>query len=156
MELSTYQAGFFPRMDGRALALSRFDELLFSCLDRQWSTPVNVFVRRSPAGDELRKWLTHTGDVFLAMRLRQWAGHGGDKAALESEPYQPENFMKAARYRLSDVGDAIQRSGLSEIGQGAPLPVWGVTAYDPLAPWVVVDDHTDHQRVQRLEERATS
>jgi hypothetical protein len=155
VELSTYQTGFFPRMEGRALALSRFDELLFSCLDKQWSTPVNVFVRRSSAGDELRKWLTHTGDVFLAMRLRQWAGHHGDKAALESEPCQPENFMKEARYRLSDAGDEIQRTGLSAIGQGAPLPVWGVTAYDPLAPWVAVDDDTDHQRVQLLEERAT-
>jgi hypothetical protein len=149
-ELGTYQAGFFPRTDGRTLALSRFDKLLFSCLDQQWSAPVDVFVRGSSAGDELRKWLTLTGDVFLAMRLRQWAGNHGAKAALESEPYQPENIMKEARYRLSDAGRAIQRHGLAEIAQGAPLPVWGAMAYDPLAPWVVVDDYTGQQLLRRL------
>jgi hypothetical protein len=153
-DLGTYQAGFFPRMDGRALALSRFDELLFSCLDKQWSAPVDVFVHRSSAGEELRKWLTLTGDVFLAMRLRQWAGHHGAKAALESEPYQPENVLKEARYRLSDAGHAIQRHGLAEIAQGAPLPVWGVMAYDPMTPWVVVDDHAGRQRLQLLGERS--
>ncbi|MGK4007555.1 hypothetical protein WMF31_33350 [Sorangium sp. So ce1036] len=36
----------------------------------------------------------------------------------------------------------------------APLPVWGVTAYDPLAPWVVVEDHAGEQRLQRLGEGA--
>ena len=154
VDLGTYQAGFFPRMDGRALALSRFDELLFSCLDKQWSAPVDVFVRRSSAGEELRKWLTLTGDVFLAMRLCQWAGHHGAKAALESEPYQPENILKEARYRLSDAGHAIKLHGLAEIAQGAPLPVWGARAYDPVAPWIVVDDHAGHQRLLRLGERS--
>lgn len=140
VDLGTYQAGFFPRMSGRGLALSRFDEVLFSCLDRQWSTPVDVFVRRSPAGEELRKWLTMTGDVFLAMRLRRWATHQGAGAALESEPCQPGNVMRDARYRLSDAGDEIRRDGLAEMGRGAPLPIWGVVAYDPLDPWVVTDE----------------
>lgn len=151
VELGTYQAGFFPRIDGHALALSRFDELLFSCLDERWSAPVDVFVRHSPAGEELRRCLTLTGDVFLAMRLRQWTGHRGVAAALESEPYEPENIMKEARYRLSDAGDAIRRDGLTEIAQGAPLPVWGAMAYDPLAPWVVADDPTGRPRVRQLE-----
>jgi hypothetical protein len=149
--LGTFQAGFFPRLDGRALALSRFDALLFSCLGKRWSSPVDVFVRRSPAGEELRKWLTLTGDVFLAMRLRHWAGHQGARAALETEPYQPANIMKEARYRLSDAGDALQRDGLAEITLGAPLPVWGATAYDPLAPWVVTDDPTGRPGFRRLE-----
>ncbi len=134
--------------DNLLVGLSRFDELLFSCLDKEWSAPVGVFVHRSPAGEELRNWLTLTGDVFLAMRLRQWTGHHGAKAALESEPYQPENIMKEARYRLSDAGHAIQRHGLAEIAQGAPLPVWGVMAYDPAAPWVVVNDDAGRQILQ--------
>lgn len=152
VELGTYQAAFFPRWSAGALFLSRFDELLFSCLDGQWSTPVQVFVRRSPVGEELRKWVALTGDVFLAMRLRQWAAHHAPAAALESEPCVPENVMKEARYRLSDAGDAIRRRGLDAVAQGAPLPVWGVRAYDPVAPWVVEDDDTEQRRLRRLEE----
>lgn len=153
--LGSYQASFFPRFDGRALALSRFDDLVFSCLGKDWMTPADVFVHRSPGGDELRdKWMPLTGDGFLAMRMRQWAEHRGAEAALESTPYRPDRPMLEARYRLSSAGEAIKRHGLAEIAQGAPLPVWGVTAYDPLAPWVVVEDHAGRQRLQRLGERA--
>ena len=148
--LGDYQAGFFPRSAARGLLLSRFDELLFSCLAEKGSTPVEVFVSRAPAGEELRRWLGATGDVFLATRLAQWAAHGGAGAALVSEPVQPENIMKAARYRLSKAGGAVLRRGLGEIAEGAPLPVWGVTAYDPRAPWVVVNDEDGRRRLERL------
>ncbi|WP_437573873.1 hypothetical protein [Sorangium sp. So ce887] len=156
VELGTHQAAFFPRVDGSALTLSWVDELLFACLDKNWSTPADVFMHRSSAGEELRDgWGMRIGDCFLAMRLRQWAEHRGTDAALESVPYREERIMLEARYRLTAVGDEIKRHGLVEIAQGAPLPVWGVTAYDPLAPWVVVDHGTAHQRVRRLEDRAT-
>lgn len=139
VDLSLYEAGFFPRIERRGLALSRFDELVFSCLERDdWLTPVKVFVHDSAAGEELRKWMPHTGDVFLASRLAQWAAHGGTESALEREPVRPENVMLAAQYRLSKVGKAIGRRGLREIGQAPPLSVFGAVAYDPLAPWVVV------------------
>ncbi len=155
-ELGGYQAGFFPRFDGHALVLSRFDELLFSCLENQGSTAVDVFVSSGTAGEELRrKWLSLTGDIFLSIRLAQWASHNGGDAALMSEPCRADNVMMAARYRLSDVGHTIMRHGLTEIAQGAPLLVWGATAYDPLAPWAVVDDQAGRQRLQQLGERAT-
>jgi hypothetical protein len=154
--LGTYQAGFFPRLDAHRLALSRFDELLFSGLEQQqWSTPVEMFVSRGAAGEELRKWLGFTGDFFLAIRLAQWATHNGSDAALLSEPCKGRSEMNAARYRLSDVGHAIKNHGLVEISRGAPLPVWGATAYDPLAPWVVVDDHAGRQQIQQLGGRAS-
>lgn len=139
VDVGTYQAGFFPRLRAASLLLSRFDELLFSCVGEGWSTPVNVFVRRSPAGEELRRWLTHTGDIFLAMRLRQWAQHGGPAAALESEP-SPTGDIMATRYRLSRAGGEIGAHGLREIARGAPLSLWGAVAYSPSAPWVVVED----------------
>jgi hypothetical protein len=152
VELGTHQAAFFPRVDGSKLTLSRIDELLFSCLGKDWSTPVDVLMHRSSAGTELLKtWMIRIGDCYFSMRLRQWAEHRGDEAALESVPYRTDRGpMLEARYRLTAVGDEIKRHGLAEIAQGAPLPVWGVTAYDPLAPWVVVDGGTSHQRVQRL------
>jgi hypothetical protein len=150
-ELGDYQAGFLPRLGPRGLLLSRFDELLFSCLEKQGSTPADVFV--SPAGEELRTtWLSLTGDVFLAARLADWARHKGSDAALTSDPYKPERRMNAARYRLSTTGEAMMRHGLTSVAQGAPLPVWGVTAYDPRAPWVVVDDSAGQRRVQQLGE----
>lgn len=150
MDLGAYQAGFFPRQGAEGLLLSRFDELLFACIEERGSTPVEVFVHRSAAGDELRRWLPLTGDVFLAMRLRQWAAHGGDGAALESVPEQADNLMKAARYRLSDAGKAIRRHGLAEIARGAPLPVWGAVAYDPRARWVVVEEHAGRPTLAQL------
>ena len=104
--LGDYQAGFFPRKAARGLLLSRFDELLFSCLGEDGSPPVEVFVSRAAAGEALRSWLGATGDVFLAARLAQWARHGGAEAALESEPLDPENVMKAARYSTGRASPA--------------------------------------------------
>ena len=69
------------------------------------------------------------------MRLAQWAKHNGGDPALLSEPYRAGNEMMAARYKLSGTGRKIMRHGLTGIAQGAPLPAWGVTAYDPAAPW---------------------
>jgi hypothetical protein len=141
VDVGTYQAGFFPRLRSSSIRLSRFDEALFSCVGEGWSTPVDVFVHRSAGGDELRRWLSHTGDLFLAMRLRQWVQHGGPAAALEGEPGQTGNLM-AARYRLSRAGGEIRAHGLRELTRGAPLSLWGAVAYSPSAPWVVVDDES--------------
>jgi hypothetical protein len=155
--LGTHQAAFFPRVDGSKLTLSRIDELLFSCLGKDWLAPVDVLVQRSSASAELLKiWMIRISDCYFAMRLRQWAEHRGAEAALESMPYRTDRPpMVEARYRLTAVGDKIKQHGLAEIAQGAPLKVWGVAAYDPLAPWVVVDGGTAHLHIQRLEDRAT-
>ena len=137
--LGDYQAGFFPRLEAHRLLLSRFDELLLSCAGDEWAAPVDVFVRKGAAGDELRKWLRLTGDVFLARRLSQWATHGGADAALESAPLQPDNIMRAARYRLSEGGRGLVNDGLGQIARAAPMSVWGATAFDPRSPWLVAD-----------------
>lgn len=150
--LGGYQAGFFPRLDGHRLVLSRFDELLFSCLDERGSTPVDVFVHQGAAGEELRRgWVGLTGDAFLSIRLAQWAKHNGVDAALVSEPYRADNRMMAARYSLSETGQALKRHGLGEMARGAPLSVWGASAYDPRAPWVVVGDEATGLGFQQLD-----
>jgi hypothetical protein len=155
VELGSHQAAFFPRVDGSALTLSRIDALLFSCLDvKGWSTPVDVLMHRSAAGEELMKhWMFRIGDLSFAWRLRQWAEHRGAEAALESVPYRPDRPpMLEYRYRLTAVGEAIKRHGLTEIAQGPPLPMWGAVAYDPADPWVVVNNQEQGQRLQRLAE----
>src|SRR5262249_21954518 len=150
LEIGTFQAGFFPRFDGSRLVLSQVDNLLLSCVGDQWSTPVDVFVRRSAAGEELREWASHTGDVFVATRLRAWARHNEVRAALDREPHRPERRMLEERYRLSTVGQKIMRDGLDEIAQGVPLAVGGVVAYDPLAPWVVVNGAADQPGLRMM------
>jgi hypothetical protein len=70
-ELGTYQSSFFPRLQAGHLVLSRFDELLFACLEDRGSTPADVFLARGAAGEELRRrWLAVTGDVFLSIGSR--------------------------------------------------------------------------------------
>jgi hypothetical protein len=139
VDLATYEATFFPRLDAGRLVLSRFDELVFSCLGDDSLTPVQVFVHDSAAGKALQRLMYHTGDVFLGTRMAQWAEHRGTEAAMESQPERPERgAMLAARYQLSKVGQAIRREGLREVAQGPSMAVFGATAYDPLAPWVAV------------------
>lgn len=154
VELGAYQAGYFPRMGESAIQLSRFDELLFSCLDRAFRTPADVFVHPSLAGDELRsKWMPLTGDIFLALRLRQWAEHRGAGAALERVPHRSDRGMLEARYRLSEAGEAIKEYGLAEIAQGAPLPMWGLLAYNASDPWVVLNNGGKCPHIERLGKR---
>jgi hypothetical protein len=78
--------------------------------------------------------MNHTGDIFIYSRLAEWTKRG----ALISDPEEPPHIIRGVRYRLSDVGESIKRSGLKDIIQGAPVPIWGATAYDPAVPWVVV------------------
>ena len=153
VELGTHQAAFFPRMEGGALTLSRIDELLFSCLDvKDLRTPVDVLMQRSPAAEELWKiWMGRIGDISVATRIRQWAEHRGAEAALDSVPYRTDRPpMLDALYGLTAAGEAIKQHGLTEIAQGPPWPMWGVTAYDPANPWVVVNDPAVGQRLRRL------
>lgn len=155
-DLAAYQAGLFPRIEGSRLALSRFDALLFACLGDEARTPVDVFVHKSRAGEELRRWMYHTGDLFLARRLSQWAEHGGPEAALESEPVRPENTMLEARYRLSRAGKAMRRRGLAAMDEAPPIPIFGAVAYDPRAPWVVTGEDAAGPRFERIDRpRAT-
>jgi hypothetical protein len=150
LTIGAYQAAFFPRLHASRLDLSRFDNLLFSCIGDQWSSSVDVLVRKSAAGKELWKWSNHIGDVIFATRLQAWAAHNGDRAALDSKPYRPERPMLEYQYKLSAVGEKILRDGLDDVAQGVPLPVGGAVAYDPLAPWVVVADSADRESLRRM------
>ncbi len=138
--IGTYHAAFYPRLDASRLVLSRFDHLLFSCVEDQWRTPLDVLMRRGAGGAELREWSNHTGDLFIASRLREWAVHDGACAAFESRSYRPERHLLECQYKLSAVGEKILRDGFDDLAQGAPLPVGGGVAYAPAAPWALRDD----------------
>lgn len=134
-QLGLHQAAFLPRLGRHGIRLSHFDELLFKNIAKHASTPVDVVVHSGKRGEEMRQWMSITGDLFIAKRLQQWACRGGPRAALTSEPYRPDRAMLAARYQLSEVGRQILRKGLRDMSEGAPLPFWGITAYDPQSPW---------------------
>ncbi|MBK8253561.1 MAG: DUF1835 domain-containing protein [Polyangiaceae bacterium] len=131
--IGIYQALFFPRLTSEKVKLSLFDELLFNCVRRGSVSALDVFMSQGPAGVQLREWVQLTGDVFLARRLDRWAQCG----ALVAEPYQPDNVMKMARYKLSDMGVALLQRGLSKWG-GASLWVGGAEAYRSSRQWVVI------------------
>jgi hypothetical protein len=65
-DLSRYHAGMFPRRLGQGLALARFDELLLGQLSREWTTPVQLYVKAMRAASELEAWVSHTGDRYVA------------------------------------------------------------------------------------------
>lgn len=148
VELGVYQAGFFPRKTARGLSLSTLDALLLGCVSQTPSDPGAILMRRGSKGAELRRWMCLVGDITLFKRLAQWAKYGSP-AALRAEPYQAPNSWLTARYELSDTGRAILRGGLASIDQAPPLPIWGVTAYDPKDPWVVVEEAGGRPHLRR-------
>jgi hypothetical protein len=133
VDLGHFQAGFLPQRRDAALALSRTDALLFACLGESAKTPVQVLMTQSPAGDDLRRLSDYIGDIFVSRRLAEWSRRG----ALDAEPHRPDRLMNEARYRVTMEGWSLVREGLKSVSQGPPLPIWGMRAYDPAAPWVV-------------------
>ncbi|MDC3959549.1 hypothetical protein [Polyangium jinanense] len=148
-ELGAYQAGLFPRLSERSLSLSTLDALLLGCVNKTPSNPARILMRRGSKGEELRRWLSLTGDIVLFERLAQWAERG----ALHAKSWTAPNGWQTAKYTLSATGRSLLRDGLSSIDQAPPFPIWGVTAYDPKNPWVVVEEAGGRPHLRRLGER---
>jgi hypothetical protein len=111
------------------------------------ATPAEVIVGKRAEGNELHKWTHLTGDIIIFHRLAQWAQYG----ALHAEPHTTPNGMVTALYTITDLGKSFLRDGLTSIDQAPPLPIWGVTAYDPNHPWVVVKDSAGGPWFRRLD-----
>ncbi|MDC0741270.1 hypothetical protein [Polyangium mundeleinium] len=145
-EMGAYQAVFFPRLGECGLSLSTLDALLLGSVGETPATPAEIITREGEEG-ELLKWMDRTGDVILFERLVQWSKH--EPAAFIADLHgQPH--MWRARYTLTATGRALLRDGLSSIDQAPPLPIWGVTAYDPQDPWVVVEEAGGRPHLRRL------
>ena len=128
-------SGFFPRVTGAgALRLSRFDESLLAILSPEWQTPVSVFLHES---DEWRQACSCTGDLFIAARLEQWAGHDPHAVERARAPGPvAESPMLSRVYRLTERGQGL-RAGLDRLGDAPALSVGGVEVYASGAPWAV-------------------
>ncbi len=133
---------FFPRKTPEgALRLSRFDQLILNILSTEWQTPVAVFVHKSALGVELRDLLSCTGDLFLPERLEQWTAHGAIAAVEHAPgPRPPEYPLLSLVYRITDRGRRLREEGLAQIADAPALPIAGVEAYAPSAPWVLCSD----------------
>ncbi|TKD03086.1 hypothetical protein [Polyangium fumosum] len=148
LDLGVYQAGLFPKRTARGLSLSTFDTLLLGCVNQTPSSPARILGRENETGQELWRWVSVTGDITIFNRLAQWAEHG----ALHAKPWTAPNGWQTALYTLSAAGRALLRDGLSSLDQAPPFPIWGVTAYDPKDPWVVVEEAGARPHLQRLGE----
>ena len=137
----SFLSAFFPRRTGKGgLRLSRYDELLLGVLCSEWQTPVKVFIHDSPTGNELFRFGSCAGDVFLANRLAQWAEHGESPPVERMAGPRPGSPMLSWTYRLNERGARLREEGLEHLTDAPVLPVAGVEAYAPDAPWVLLED----------------
>ena len=144
--MGAYQAGFFPRQTERGLSLSSLDALLLGPLADRPATPATIISRDGEEGN-LVKWMHLTGDVILFERIVEWTKHGAAPALIA----EPGPHPWRSRYALTDTGRAILRDGLTSIDQAPPLPIWGVTAYDPKNPWIVMEGAEGRPHLRRLD-----
>lgn len=140
--LWAFLSSLFPRStpDG-SLRLSRLDELLLTLLSGEWQTPVALFVHKSEPGAALRHLASCTGDLFLPRRLDQWAAHGPSGAVERTAgPKPPDHPLLSSSYRITARGMRLREIGLEQLSDAPGLPVAGIEAYAPSAPWVVAED----------------
>jgi hypothetical protein len=149
-DLSRHHAGFFPRVAGGGLLLSRLDELILRQLSAAWSTPAEVFVRAVSAGSELEAWLSHTGDLYLAARLLAWSRHARGLVVerRRERPASPSE-MTTWSFRWRAGGEAIVAE-LPSLGAAPPVAIGGAVAHDPERPWVCRLDAAGNPYVSRL------
>jgi hypothetical protein len=137
----TFLSAFFPRRTGGgALRLGRFDELLLTVLSDSWMTPLDVYVHKSPAGEELQQWFFATGDLFPDRRLAQWARHGSGAVERAPGPRPPGHPMLSSVYRLTEAGKRLRDGGLQQLSDAPALPIAGIEAYAPSSPWVLTEE----------------
>jgi hypothetical protein len=148
--LSRYHAGFFPRIGGPGLSLSRLDELVLSHLSEEWSTPVKVFLKAAKAGSALDAWISHTGDLYLAARLLAWSRHtrGSIVERRREHPANPSEMTRWA-FRWRAGAEAILHA-LPSLGAAPPVSIGGAVAYDLKRPWVCRVDVSEKPYVSRL------
>ncbi|MFT3766696.1 MAG: hypothetical protein QM820_14450 [Minicystis sp.] len=134
--LGCFHAGFFPRVTGGALGLSRIDELILRQLSREWTTPAKVFVQAMTNGSELVAWLSHTGDLHLAARLLAWSRHTRNRI-VERRREHPKNPSEMTRwsFRWRPGGEAILEA-LPDVEVAPPVSIGGAVAYAPDPLWV--------------------
>lgn len=99
-----------------------------------------MFAHPSEHGAELRQVLSCAGDLFLAMRLEQWARHRRGAYIEQFIGPDVDNPMKSFAYRRTERGRHLWEHGLNELSEAPPLPIGGTEAYQPSAPWVVFED----------------
>ncbi|MGK4000640.1 hypothetical protein [Sorangium sp. So ce1024] len=135
---------FFPRKAAEGgLRLSRFDEIVFALLSSEWQTALALAVHKSETRMHLWHVLSCTGDVFLPRRLEHWADHDASAVVERAPGPKPPNAgypMLSEVYRLTERGMRLRENGLDQLTDAPSLPIAGIEAYSPSAPWVLLED----------------
>jgi hypothetical protein len=151
--LGLYHAGNFPRLVEGRLLLSRVDDLLLRRLSHEWVTPAEVYVGAA-AAPELDAWLLHTGDEYVAERLRAWWRHTRGRVVERQRTNKRASSMIGWSYRWHPGGEAIL-DALPSLDTAPPVEVGGAVAYDPDRPWVCRVEATSGPYVSRGPGRST-
>lgn len=134
--LGLYHAGNFPRLVEGRLLLSRVDDLLLRRLSHEWVTPAEVYVdATAAAAPELAAWLPHTGDEYVAERLRAWWRHTRGRIVERQRTNKRASSMIGWSYRWRAGGEAIL-DALPSLDTAPPVEVGGAVAHDPDRPWI--------------------
>lgn len=152
--LGLYHSGIFPRLIDGVLLLSRVDELLLRRLSNEWVTPAKVYVDAAASAPELDAWLSHTGDEYVAERLRAWWRHPRGRIVERQRTNKRASSMIGWSYRWHPGGEAILDS-LPNLDTAPPVEVGGAVAYDPDRPWVCRVEATSGPYVSRGPGRST-
>ncbi|KYF69355.1 hypothetical protein BE15_01615 [Sorangium cellulosum] len=135
---------FFPaRTTEGSLRLSRFDELIFALLSKEWKTPLALVAHESETQMNLWHLLSCTGDLLLPRRLEHWAGHDSSAAMERAPGPRPPDAgypMLSEVYRLTERGLRLRDTGLDQLADAPTLPIAGTEAYAPSAPWVLLEE----------------
>ena len=155
--LGLYHAGNFPRLVEGRLMLSRVDDLLLRRLSHEWVTPAEVYVGAAAAPElepELDAWLPHTGDEYVAERLRAWWRHTRGRVVERQKTSKRASSMIGWSYRWHPGGEVIL-DALPSLDTAPPVEVGGAVAYDPDRPWVCRVEATSGPYVSRGPGRST-
>jgi len=109
------------------LRLSSIDRAILSALDRRsWRRPIDII-------RPIRSWiavLETYSDIFLPLRLREWALHrAGDPAVLCREAPGGSSFFARFAFRLGPGGARLLDEGLGSPGDAPPLHAGGCELY---------------------------
>src|SRR5262249_42122773 len=119
----------FPRVIGRRLMVSEFDQMILDSLRTDaWQRPADL-VR---SNWQLIDLFNCFGDLFFIRRLRDWAGTGA--VLLKEEPTGVCEFT-ASSFQLTAAGERLRQQGMDSASEAPEMWIGGCQLYGK-RPWV--------------------
>jgi Domain of unknown function (DUF1835) len=125
---------FFPRLEGRRLYISEFDEaILAPFAAKACLRPLDVLLSKRPAA--VGELVMNHGDLLPRLRLAAWTMSKPLPALRRRETSEQRDWTRHV-YQLTQHGMRVLDEGLGHIDWAPRLEMGGHAAYDPVRPWV--------------------